>query len=450
MLSGPVLFLLLVLAIAFVVVATTRFKLHPFLALLLAGYGMGLASGVSPAQTITALTGGFGRTIGYIGIVIACGCIIGIVLEKSGAALVMANTVVGWIGRTRSVLAMSCTGAIVSIPVFCDSGYVILSPLARSLARRTRESMAAFAVALSMGLYATHCLVPPTPGPIAAAGEMRADIGTVILFGIVVSVPVIVATYAYARYIGRRVVIETGPATAADDEGSSSEPAPRRLQAFVPIVVPVLLIALKSVADLPGRPFGEGPFVGAVRLLGDPNAALLIGGGLAAWVARRHGLGTFSGWCSEGLRDAGTIILITGAGGALGAVLRETPLATLVGEALGSMRLGRFSLFLPFIVAAGLKTSIGSSTVAMITTASLVAPLLPTMGLATGAGPALATLAVASGAMMVSHVNDSYFWVITQMSKLTVAQGYRLVTVASGIAGLTAILMVFLLGLIVL
>lgn len=449
MFSGPLLFVALAVGIAFIVVATTRFKMHPFLALLLTAYGMGLCGGLSPSKTVAALTGGFGKTVGYIGIVIACGCIIGMVLEKSGCAIVMANAVLKLIGRTRSVLAMSCTGALVSIPVFCDSGYVILSPLTRSLARQTGVSLASFAVALSMGLYATHCLVPPTPGPIATAGELRADVGTVILLGLLVTLPILAATYAYAQFAGRRIFVNPDPNGGLEgtQEKAAGGPTYGAVAAFGPILFPVLLIALKSISDLPGRPLGDGSVRMVFGLLGDPNTALVLGVFLVWFVVRHHGLETFGTWCGDGLRDAGTIILITAAGGALGGVLRETPMATLIGDGLASLNLGRFSILLPFIVAVGLKTAIGSSTVAMITTASLVSHLLPSMGLATGMGPALATLAIATGAMMVSHVNDSYFWVITQMSGLSVSQGYRLVTVASAIAGLTGMATVFVLSL---
>lgn len=448
--SGPFLFGALALGIVFVVVATTRFRLHPFLALIVTAYGMGLCGGLGPVGTIAALTGGFGKTIGYIGIVIACGCIIGMVLEKSGCALVMAETMLKLIGRDRSVLAMSCTGSLVSIPVFCDSGYVVLSPLARSLARQTGISLATFAVALSMGLYATHCLVPPTPGPIAVAGELRADLGAVILFGMVVAIPVVAATYLYARFAGRRIYIDPAKGAAADIAPPDPLQDGRRpygpVAAFSPILLPVLLIALKSVADLPGRPLGSGTLRTVLGTLGDPNSALMLGVFLAWFVVRRHGREAFGSWCGEGLRNAGTIILITAAGGALGGVLRETPMAKLVGDSLSSLDLGGFNIVLPFVVAAGLKTALGSSTVAMITTASLISNLLPSMGLAAGFGPTLATLSISCGAMMVSHVNDSYFWVITQMSGMSVTQGYRLITVASAIAGLTGIVTVAVLG----
>lgn len=456
MLSGPFLFAALAVGICFIIVATTRFKMHPFIALIVTAYGIGLAGGLTPQETMTALTGGFGNTIGYIGIVIACGCIIGMVLERSGCALVMANFMVKIIGKTRSVLAMSFTGALVSIPVFCDSGYVILSPLNRSLARRTKESMAAFAVALSMGLYATHCLVPPTPGPIAAAGELRADIGTVIVLGIIVVLPVIGMTYAYARFVGKRIYIDPGELPEVENSADSSDepeeamPTPGAFASFAPILFPMLLIAMKSVADLPSRPLGDGDLRLFFNMMGNPNTALILGVFLAWYIVRKHGRDAFGSWCGDGLRDAGTIILITAAGGALGGVLRATPMSELVSNTLSSFDLGTLSILLPFIVAVGLKTSIGSSTVAIITTASLISPLLPSMGLATGYGPALATLAIASGSMMFSHVNDSYFWVITQMSNMSVSQGYRLITVASAVAGVTAVTIVVILSMILL
>lgn len=447
MISGSALVLVLVLSVAFVVVSTTRYKVHPFLALILAAYAVGLSSGLGPTKTVASLVGGLGRTAGYIGIVIGCGCIIGTVLEKTGCALVMAETVQRLVGSGRSLLAMACAGALVSIPVFCDSGYVVLSPLARTLSRKTGIPMAAFAVALGIGLYATHCLVPPTPGPVAVAGELRVDLGVMILFGLLVSVPVVGVGLLYAWRLAS-VLPRTeaaGPEPSALSEPRTNRPS--QLEAFAPLVVPVLLIALRSLAELPSRPFGEGAMRDFLAAAGDPNVALVVGVLLAAYAARRHGSGALGGWCGEGVREAGSIILITAAGGAFGAVLRETPLAAAAGSVLSSADLGRFNILLPFVVAAGLKTAIGSSTVAMITTSSLVAPLLPSLGLSSGAGPALASLSVASGAMIVSHVNDSYFWVVTQLSGLTVSQGYRFISFAFLLAGLAGIGTVFLLSL---
>lgn len=452
--SGPVLLIWIALAVAFIVIATARWRIHPFLVLLISGYGLGLLSGLTPTETVTAITSGFGGTVGYIGIVIASGTIIGIILERSGAALVMAETVVGWVGKARAAMAMSLTGAVVSIPVFCDSGYVILSPLSHSMAAQAGGSMATYAIVLSMGLYTTHVFVPPTPGPIAAAGELGADIGLVILVGLVVTIPVLITTYLFAHAMGRRIRIDPKlhetetPETSENIENKpESEPQRRigKLQAFAPILLPTLLIALRSIAELPGHPLGEGVFLVVFGFLGNPNTALLLGVALAVWVAWDFGVEVYSSWVGDALKDAGVILLITGAGGALGGVLRETPVGDYLGSSLAGLDLGFFGILLPFLFAAAFKTTLGSSTVAIITTASIVSPLLVALDLANGLGPVLVTLAIGAGSMTVSHANDSYFWVVSQFSGMSVPQAYRLQTVGSAVAGVTGIATILLL-----
>lgn len=446
--SGWLLIGLLVLTIIFIVLSTARFKLHPFLALLLAAYGLGLLAGLPPLEVIAAITEGFGGTVGSIGIIIAAGTIIGVVLERSGGAQVMADTIIGWVGQARSVFAMSLTGAAVSVPVFCDSGFVILAPLARSLASKSGRSMAVYATALSMGLYATHVFVPPTPGPIAAAATLQADIGLVILLGLVVTLPVLVTTYLFARFMGDRIFLDPNLATpegaAADADGPPLQ-LPAAWRAFLPIVLPVVLIALNSVAAFPTAPFGDGAFAGLLNFLGNPNTALLLGVATAFLVtAQVRGEALTQDAVSTSLRVAGPIILITGAGGALGSVLRTTPITDFLGQNLALTSLG---IFLPFLLAAALKTAQGSSTVAIITSAAIIAPLVTTLGLGSPTGLALATLAIAAGSMMVSHANDSYFWVVSQFSGMSVSQAYRLQTVGSAVAGITGIVAVFVLNL---
>ncbi len=450
--SGPLLLLLLVVAVVFIIVATARWKIHPFLVLLVAAYGLGLSAGLPASETVTAITNGFGGTIGYIGIVIAAGTMIGVILERSGAALVMAEAVLGWTGRAHAALAMGFTGAVVSVPVFCDSGYVILSPLNRALAARSGAPVATFAVMLSMGLYTTHVFVPPTPGPIAAAGELGADLGLVILLGLVTTVPVLLAVYAFALYMGRRIVLEPPAEETAVEEVvvAPTVPPPSKGLTFLPILVPMVLIAAQSVAAWPTAPLGDAVLAQGLRFLGNPNTALLLGTGLAIWIARAHGPQVYGAWMGDALKTAGPIILITGAGGALGRVLRETPIGDYLGTTLGGLDLGLFSILLPFLLAAALKTALGSSTVAIITTAALAGPALGTLGLAEGLGPVLATLAIGAGAMTVSHANDSYFWVVSQFSGMTVPQAYRLQTIGSAVAGGAGILVVLLLRLMLL
>jgi GntP family gluconate:H+ symporter len=445
---GYLLLGLLIAAIVFIIYSTVWLKLHPFLALLIAAFGVGLLSGLPAQKTITSITKGFGDTLGAIGIVIAAGTIIGSLLEKSGGMIVIANKVIHWIGQARSALAMSITGAIVSIPVFCDSGFVILSTLNRSLASKTRQSLAIYATALSMGLYTTHVFVPPTPGPIAAAGTLHADIGSVILLGLLVTIPVIFITYLFALFMGRRVFIDPGDIEPTD-QSDTEEPQPADserpgfIMAILPIVVPVFLIAIGSIGALPSKPFGTGIAETITGFLGNPTVALLIGVFFAFLTVSGHGKQAYGEWVGEGLKSAGTIILITGAGGAFGSILQATHIGGFLGQSLANWNLG---IFLPFVIGAALKTAQGSSTVAIITTASIMVPLLSVIGMAHGLGPVLVTLAIGAGAMTVSHANDSYFWVVSQFSGMDVSQAYRLQTVGSAVAGVTGICAVFVLS----
>lgn len=431
--QGVGLLIILLGAIAFIVLMTARVRLHPFLVLLLASLGVGLLAGLPAGEVVNAITGGFGGTLSGIGIVIAAGTIMGFIMEKSGAAVVMANTILKWVGETRSALAMAFTGGVVSIPVFCDSGFVILSPLNRTLAARSNQSLSVFAIALSMGLYSTHVFVPPTPGPIAAAGTVGADLGTVILMGLLVSIPSILAGYFFAKYYGSKIHIDPNPEGAEQAGEKKLEHYPSVLRSFAPIVVPVILIGLKSIADYPSKPFGTGGFQAFLSFIGNPNIALLIGVFLAFLTVPKITKEVLGDWVGVGLASAGSIILITGAGGALGQVIRETPIAEYLSTSLSALQ---FGIFVPFILSAALKTAQGSSTVAIITTAGIIAPLMEALGLATGLGPALTVMAIGAGAMTVSHANDSYFWVVAQFSDMEVSQAYRLQTLASLVTGI--------------
>ncbi len=208
--EGFGLILLIVVGVLFVIFATAKLKLHPFLSLLIAAFGIGILAGLPLSEVIDSVNGGFGGLMGSIGLVIVFGTIIGVILEKSGAALRMAEVVLRIVGEKRPQMAMSLIGAIVSIPVFCDSGYVILSSLKKALAKKAKVAVASMAIALSTGLFATHTLVPPTPGPIAAAGNIGAEdfLGTIILIGIIVAIPAIIAGYIWAVKVGTKIQVE--------------------------------------------------------------------------------------------------------------------------------------------------------------------------------------------------------------------------------------------------
>jgi GntP family gluconate:H+ symporter len=438
---------LLGLAIVFIVLTTTRFKLHPFLALLLAAFGYGVASGrMSLKEVVDAVNLGFGNTLGAIGIVILAGSIIGTFLEKSGGAFALAQRTIRLVGQKNVPLAMGLIGYIVSIPVFCDSGFVVLAPLARAMSRRAGVPLAAGAIALSLGLYATHTMVPPTPGPIAAAGILKADLGLVILWGVPVSLVAFAAGWLFALIATRRmstgndVQSEVSQATIMDSHHPSA------LRSVLPILLPIVLILLKSIGDLPQHPLGEGGVARLAGFLGHPVVALLIGVFLAFLLPRRlttEMLST-SGWMGEAVLAAATIIIITGSGGAFGKVLQSSGIGDFITAHLGEST--SLSILLPFAVAAALKTAQGSSTVAIITTAVIMAPLLESLHLGNPTGRALAVVSIGAGSMVVSHVNDSYFWVVTGFSKMSLKEGYRLQTLGTLVQGCTAAAALWLIG----
>ncbi|MUL55662.1 GntP family permease [Pseudomonas aeruginosa] len=418
--------LILLALIAFIVLSTTRLKLHPFLALLAAALIAGFAYQVPTAEIVKTVTGGFGSILGYIGIVIVLGTIIGVILERSGAAITMAESVIRLLGERFPTLTMSIIGYLVSIPVFCDSGFVILNSLKNALAARMKISTIAMSVALATGLYATHTFVPPTPGPIAAAGNLGLDasLGLVIAVGLVVAFVTAMAGMWWAnRFVGKDIpLVDDGQVVQTEEDFSELRARygklPSATQAFAPIFVPILLICLGSVAVFPSKPLGEGVLFACLNFL-----------------------------VVEGIQSAAPILLITGAGGAFGAMLKITPLGDYLGSTLSALGIG---LFMPFVVAAALKTAQGSTTVALVTTSALVAPLLPQLGLDSEMGRVLTVMAIGAGAMTVSHANDSFFWVVTQFSRMTVSTAYRAQTLATLVQGIAGMLAVWLLSLVLL
>lgn len=436
------LIIFLLLAIAFIVISTAKFKLHPFLALIIAAIGYGLCTGMPFADIVKSVNNGFGNTVGSIGIVIIAGCIIGTFLEESGGAYVMARNVMKVVGEKRVPLAMLILGYFISIPVFADSGFVILTPLNKALSKKAKITLASSAIGLSLGLNITHCLVPPTPGPIAASDIMNADLGLVILTGLVTSVFTVVAAWLFITKYASRTYIEPAPQETDDAIVEKVKKAPSTLKSFIPVVVPLLLIVLKSISDFPTEPFGAGTFKTVIGFIGEPVIALLIGMTLSFTLPKKFDLEMFStsGWVGKSLFSAAIIIMITAAGGSFGMILRDSGIADVLGDTLVKADIG---IWLPFLIAAALKTAQGSSTVSIITTASLVAPLMGVLGFVTPVQIALAVTSLCSGAMVVSHANDSFFWVVTQMSGMSVKQGYKLHTLGTLICGLTSMMAVW-------
>lgn len=446
---GIWLIVLLILSVIFIVYMTAKVNLHPFLVLLFTAVLYGLFSGMGLKDIIDSITGGFGGTLGSIGIVIAAGTIIGTFLEKSGGAFKMAEAVLKITGEKRVPLAMAIMGYIVSIPIFCDSGFVILSPLNKAITKKAKLSLATTGLALSLGLYATHTMVPPTPGPIAAAGILGADLGLVIIIGLIVSVPAVLIGVLYSNMMGKKIYIEPEPELSDDEIAKRTERAPSTFNSFMPIILPIILILLKSISDFPTKPFGAGVVSSFFGFVGNPVIALLIGVIIAFALPEKLDkiMLSSSGWVGEGLLNAAAVILITGAGGAFGKILQNSGIAGVLGESLTTVNLG---IWLPFIVAAALKSAQGSSTVAIITSASLMAPLMGSLGLNTPLALALTVVAIGAGSMVVSHANDSYFWVVSQFSRMKVDQAYKLQTLGTLLEGVTAAIAVWVISLILL
>ncbi len=440
---------ILLVLVAAIVLTTARLKLHPFLALLGAAFIGAFAFRLPIAEVVPTITEAFGRTLGNIGIVIVFGTIIGVILERTGAALAMADALIRVIGTRFPGLTMTIIGYIVSIPVFCDSGFVILNSLKKAVTVRTSANPIVMSVALMTGLYSTHTFVPPTPGPIAAAGNLGVldQLGLVIGLGLVAAAVSALTALAFAQVFRRRRfdLLPEESADAVDVTESYEElrasygKLPHPALAFLPIVLPILLICLGSVANLPQRPFGEDLLFSVIALLGTPAVSLALGMIVAALTLRGGKKDGFGERVAEGIRVSAPILLITAAGAGFGAVLAASTLDDYLGDTLAGLGLG---IAVPFLLAAALKTAQGSSTVAMVTSSTLVFPLLEALGLGSPIGGVLAVLATGAGAMVVSHANDSYFWVVSQLSRIPVATAYRTLTPATavqGIAGFTAV-----------
>lgn len=441
--------LLLLLSVVIIVLLTAKLNVHPFLALLGAALFFGLLSGMELDMVVKSINDGFGITLGKIGVVIVLGVIIGAFLEHSGGAFKLAEIILKIIGKNRVHEAMGLVGFVVSIPVFADSGFIILNPLNKSLSKRAGLSIVGTATALILGLMITHVLVPPTPGPIAAAGIIGADVGLVMLIGLIIGILSLVVAVFYCKKMGRKHYIDPNPDISEDEIQEKIKKAPGAFKSFLPILIPILLIVGKSLAEFNlNEGQAETAWVKFISFVGSPVIALIIGMLFAFLLPRKWDKTILSttGWVGQALTDASNIILITGAGGIFGTILQNSGIAATLADTLSTANLG---IWLPFMLCAAIKTAQGSSTVALITTASIIAPLLISLGFSTEIDKALVVSAIGAGAMVVSHANDSGFWILTQFSGIDVKTGYKVYTLGTFIVGTFAAFLVYIASFIV-
>ena len=438
----------IVLSIALLIFLTVKVKLHPFFALTISAFFFGIVAGHSVPEIIEAYSSGLGGTIAGIGVVIAIGTVMGALLEHSGAAETMAETILRITGNKNADIGLAVTGYFVSIPVFCDSAFVLLSPLARRMSKDSGQSMTTMAVALAMGLHATHMLVPPTPGPLAVAGILGSNLGLVILLGMLVSIPVTIVAIIAGRAFGKKYFFLPSLESAEEvvkEAGEKKLPSP--MMSFLPILLPIFLMLLRTVATLESAPLGKGILYNIADALGQTIVALFIGLIIAFFTYKSvhpddKEVWTFDGIFGEALKTAGQIVLIVGAGGAFATVLRLSNLQDIVMKAFTGFSVG---IIVPYIIGAIFRTAIGSGTVGMITAASMLLPLIDVLGFNSPIGLVIAMLACAAGGFMVFHGNDDFFWVVTSTSGMKPEVAYKVFPIISVLQSVTALICVYIL-----
>jgi GntP family gluconate:H+ symporter len=400
------------ISILAIVILTSKLKIEAFISLFLVS--VFLAFAVLPAKTIvTTIQQGFGNTMASIGLLIIFGAIIGISLDRTGGTLSIARFILSKTGEGRSAQALGITGFITGLPIFCNAGFIVLSGLSRSLSAKSRLSMPFMATVLGCSLYSVHCLIPPHPGVLAASGVLKANIGYLILAGTGFAIPGTIAAFYWSRWMTKG---KNYPPAKEITSGVaiSDENLPSAFMSFLPVAVPLLMIALKSVILMIDKG-GQSVLAKIFLLPGEPVFALLTGVVLAMLLLKDRSVASMNSVFSEAVLKAGPILIVTAAGGMFGMVIQATGTGEVMGKLLAGSTIG---LLVPFLIAVVMKTAQGSSTVAIITTASLVAPMLSILGLDSEWGKILAMLSMGAGSMVVSHANDSYFWVVTNFSEI--------------------------------
>ena len=436
----------LALGLVILVLMITKTKIHVFLAVIICSIFIGLFGGMGQEDVIASITKGFGNSLSSIGIIIGFGVMLGKLLEMSGATRVMANTFIKIFGKNREEEALAISGFVTSLSIFCTSGFIILAPLIKALSKKTKKSVVALGIALAGGLVASHSLVPPAAGPIGVAGILNVNIGQFMLYGTVLSVPIILVSLIYGKYLGRKICqipdgegwtreyepgqTQAEPEAAAADSGALSISP---LTAFSPILFPILLILLKTGLK------SAGVENSVVSLLGQPIVALALGLLIAIYgLMRRFGKNDTLNAMEEGLKASGKLMLLVGGGGALGMIIQNSGLGEYIASNI--IKTSIPPLLLPFLIAALLRVAQGSGSVAMMTAASVVAPMIGTLNL----NPVFAALAACIGAIPFSHFNDSYFWVINESIGISDTREqmrvWSVTTTLSGFAALAVLL----------
>ena len=410
-----------------------RFKIKPFLTLLIASFLSGIFLKIDILETLYLISKGFFSIVLIIGPIIVIGTVLGKFLNETGISKKMVNTFISYFGIDNIPLSLNLIGLIISIPVFCDAAFILMSSIVKDLSRITKKNIILLSVCLATGLYSAHVFIPPTPGPIAASAIINADIGLLFLIGIVVGIIVSISGYVWMKFLFKKEFKIKSVEIKSHDFTSD-----RSIVSFLPVIVPILLISTSTIIKYPKLDINQLPFLKIFEIIGKPEIALLIGFIMTLIFLKKDEIQSTPQWIIKSLKNSFEILLITGAGGALGYIIRESGIIDNLNLNIAT---GLASIFSVFILATIIKTIQGSSTVAIVTTCAITAPILQSIGMTSELEKVILIISIGSGAMTISHVNDSYFWVVTKYSNLEMNDVLKYFSSATLIQGLTGLVL---------
>lgn len=435
-----IIFLYLALSILFIIITTSKFNWHPIFSLFFACFLCGILMGLPLFEIIDSIKNGFGNTLKSIGLIIVFSIIMGEFLKESGSIKMFGNLILSKF-KNNSILSLNFLGLFLGIVVFCDSGFLILNSISKSIVSSSNISLASLNLSLSGGLYTSHTLIPPTPGPLAAISNLNANqyIGYAIIIGSIVSIPSSLISFFYAKKFSKNIQIDLNKIKKINNK--------KLILPFLVILTPTLLIGSSTFLNIIELNENSNSIFQILKILGNPLIAISIGT-IICFLLPSKSQNNKKKWIQNSLKISGPILILTSLGGAFGEVLKNSDLSNIINQSAINLSLSPiYILFLSFIVCALLKTSQGSSTSSLIIGSSILFPILQSMNISDPWMIALIVASLGSGAMTVSHANDSYFWIVTQSTSLNISEGYKkftLMTLFQGIASFITIIVIYI------
>ena len=410
-----------------------KFKIRPFLTLLLASFLSGILLKIGITETLYLIVKGFFNIVILIGPIIIIGSLLGKFLNETGTSRKMVNTFISSLGIKNTPISLNIIGFIISIPVFCDAAFILMSSIVKDLSKITKKNIIFLSICLATGLYSAHVFVPPTPGPIAASAIIGADIGLLFIIGIIVGLIVSLSGYFWLRFLFKKEFKLNLKQINSNEVVSN-----KNIISFLPVFFPILLISASTIIKYPELDIKQSQFIRIIEVIGNPETALLIGFVMTLIFVKRDNVKDTPQWLIKSLTNSFEILLITGAGGAIGYIIRESGV---INDLSLSNVSGLASILSIFFIAALVKTIQGSSTVAIVTTCAITAPLIQSIGMTSELEKVILIISIGSGAMTISHINDSYFWVVSKYSNIEMNDVLKFFSTATLIQGLTGLLL---------